>query len=207
MEPTLIIFLKAPRLGRVKSRLAEFIGEEAALEAYRILVEQQMASLPQGWNIEVHYTPMDARDEMRAWLGAAPYSYYPQVEGDLGNRLRHAQQDAFKRNAEKVLFIGGDCPYLTRKILDEAATYIKPQTVVLGPAADGGYYLLGLQEPHPQIFENIEWSTSQVLEQTIALARAHSLSLSFLKMLEDVDDFPTWERYQEAQAEVQRTSL
>ncbi len=191
--PVLVALLKAPWPGSVKTRLAAAIGVEAAAAIYRRLVEHQMAAVPPRWPVEVHFAPAEARDEMRAWLGNAA-TFVPQVNGDLGNRLIAATDGAFRRGATRLLVVGGDCPGLGASILEDAAERLCESDMVIGPAVDGGYYLLGLRTPQPSLFQAIPWSTPAVFPATLAQARASRLSVAILRELEDVDDIASWER-------------
>lgn len=189
----ILAMLKAPRRGAVKTRLAREIGDEAALATYRRLAERQIVAVPRGMNLEVHYAPADARAEMAAWLGA-DRSFHPQVEGDLGGRLAAAFAGAFRRGASRALAIGGDCAELDGGRLRLAAEALDTAEVVLGPALDGGYYLIGLRQPCQGLFQGIAWSTAAVFEQTCERARAAGLTLGVLEALEDVDDLASWRR-------------
>ncbi len=199
MPPLLLIFLKAPRQGAVKTRLAESLGAEHATDIYRGLVERQLRSIPPGWNVEIHFSPADAEPEMRAWLGPA-HEFRPQTEGDLGARMQQAFDAAFARQAEPVIAIGGDCPTLDASTLIEAASRLTRADVVLGPAQDGGYYLIGLGRPAPQLFDDVPWSTAKVFALTLARARAHGLSREVLMPQPNVDDLPSYRRFLDAVA-------
>ncbi len=194
MNPTILIFLKAPERGQVKTRLAEGIGAEAAREAYVRLVARQMAAMPDDWPLEVHFTPAAAEPVMRAWLGeAAGRRYVAQPEGDLGQRLAHAVAGAFERGAGAVLLIGGDCAELGVDQFKAAAEGLGDQDAVLGPSRDGGYYLLGLRAPQRQIFDGIAWSTAAVAAQTRDRLRAMQLRWVEIATLRDVDTAEDWE--------------
>jgi rSAM/selenodomain-associated transferase 1 len=187
--------LKAPRIGLVKTRLAREIGAESAAIVYRRLAEHQIACLPRDWALEIHFAPLDAETEMRNWLGAA-HSYHPQLGHDLGDRLIHATAAAFARGAGAVIVIGGDCPGLDEALLREAAHSLQSADVVIGPALDGGYYLIGLRRPEPALFAGIPWSTPGVFDATIDRIRQRGLSQVTLPAREDVDDLPSWHRRQ-----------
>mgnify|MGYP003675933734 CR=1 FL=1 len=193
MNPTILIFLKAPQLGRVKTRLAAEIGDAAALDAYRRLVARQMAALPTGWSVEVQFTPAAAEAEMRRWLGEAPgRQFVAQREGDLGAKLAFAVEGAFIRGAARVLLIGGDCAELGGREFTAAARGLESHEVVLGPSKDGGYYLLGLRREHPEVFEGIAWSTGAVAEQTRQRLRTRAIAWQELNELRDVDTLADW---------------
>lgn len=196
MIPTIVLMVKAPRRGQVKTRLAAEIGDAAALAAYRWLGERTARSWPAGWPVEVHFSPAEpgAEAETRAWLGART-RYVAQLEADdLGERLVAAAEGALTRGAEAVLLIGADCPELDTEVLRAAATALDRHDAVLGPARDGGYYLLGVKRGERRLFEGVPWSTAAVAEATRARLRAVGWSWAELPELEDVDDAATWAR-------------
>jgi hypothetical protein len=124
---------------------------------------------------------------MRDWLGPR-FHYRLQSGGDLGQRLAMAFAKTFKRGALKVMAVGADCPGLDGECLVEAARHLETADVVLGPAVDGGYYLIGLRRPEPGLFTHIAWSSEKVLSQTLSRASASGLSVRLLPLREDVDD-------------------
>jgi uncharacterized protein len=193
MSTVALFMLKAPRPGFVKTRLAHTIGKEAACLAFRRMAEQQVATVPASWTLIVHFTPADALAEMQAWLGAKT-SYVVQCEGDLGARMRAALEHAWAHGHQRAILLGGDCPWITGDLLLRAESALATHDTVLGPAHDGGYYLLGLNAHVPPPFEEIAWSTEHVLVQTLALLAERGQSAHLLPTLEDVDDFASWER-------------
>lgn len=190
-EKTVLIFLKAPRESTVKTRLAKSIGSAKALQAYRKMAEHQLAAIPEHWNASVCFTPSDARSEMETWLGPRN-SYEEQAGGDLGERLVQAVRSHFQSGNGPLFLIGADCPWLGKKELESAAKLLETTDVVLGPAHDGGYYLLGIKQPHLSLFQSISWSSERVLEQTIQRARSHDLDIERLPKLHDVDTLEEW---------------
>lgn len=192
-KPVVLAMLKAPRVGEVKTRLARDVGAHPAAAIYRRLVEHQMRAIPIGWKVEVHYAPDDGGGELRDWLGRTP-AYFPQEGEDLGERLIHATTDAFARGAERIVVIGGDCPGLDSKTLHAAFCALNSADVVLGPADDGGYYLIGLKRPEPGLFRKIVWSSETVLESTLDRIHEAGLSHVLLERKGDVDDLASWRR-------------
>lgn len=187
-DPRILIFLKAPRVGFVKTRLAQAVGAERALEVYRQLVEGQLQRLETVEQVEIHFTPADAASEMQAWLGP-DRSYHPQVEGGLGERLASAIQSSFDGGAASVFCIGGDCPALGEAQIDAAMTALNDgEDVVFGPTEDGGYYLVGLKSPQPELFQSIAWSTGTTLQSSLAVAAKLGLKVKLLERLYDVDE-------------------
>jgi hypothetical protein len=190
----LIIFVKAPRPGTVKTRLAQTLGAEAACAAYRRLVETLLSHLWTTRNVEVRFTPDDAFQEIAPWLRAG-WKVSPQAGGDLGERLVRAFQDAFVAGARRVVIIGSDCPDILKDDIEAAWASLKKNDVVLGPASDGGYWLIGLCAAAPSLFEGVPWSSAAVLQQTCHRARAAGLTVELLRELHDVDTIDDWQRF------------
>ena len=154
-----------------------------------------MSAIPRGWRVEVHFAPADAAAEMQQWV-CLQHAGYPQQGDNLGERLTHAITGAFGRGAGTVIVIGGDCPGLDETCLREACCALESADVVLGPAADGGYYLVGLRRPLPDLFRGIPWSSETVLKITLERVRHAGLSHVMLPIKEDVDDLVSWSRSQ-----------
>ncbi len=196
----LIIFLKAPRLGLVKTRLAQSLGAAAATAAYGQLVEtllEQLAPLP---DVELHFTPDDAAAEILPWLHAG-WTARAQGAGDLGERLHAAFQSAFADGAQRVVIIGSDCPAITTGDIHAAWQALATSDVVIGPARDGGYWLIGLRQPLPGLWNGIPWSTERVLRETLARAQADGLRIELLRELADVDTEADWRAFQSGRHE------
>lgn len=192
MTPTVLLFLKVPEPGRVKTRLAAELGEAEAVAIYRRLAERQLAAVPAEWPVQIHFAPVDGEAAMVAWLGRAPgRSFRPQADGGLGERLARATEQAFAEGAQAVLLIGGDCPGLDEPLLCQAARVLADHDAVLGPAQDGGYYLLGLKGAG-DVFADVRWSTAVVAEQTRAHLRRHGWCWAELPVLRDVDTAADW---------------
>ena len=188
-EPRIIIFVKAPRAGFVKTRLAGAIGNEAACNAYRQLAETVLAKLAPLPHAELRFTPDDAENEITPWLSVG-WTARPQGEGDLGERMHRAFTEA---NGPAII-IGSDCPQVKLSDFRIAAKALKTHDAVIGPATDGGYWLIGLNAPCPALFKGIEWSTGGVLQSTLAKADEAGLSVQLLRELADVDTGADWER-------------
>lgn len=195
--PILNLFLKAPREGWVKTRLAREVGAARACRIYRTLVAAVIREVPATWDRRVWFAPSDALPEMRQWLGPA-FRYHPQADGDLGRKLGHALGVTNPAGTRPVFFIGGDCATLSQSLLLRAESELQVCDVVLGPAKDGGYYLLGVKTASTPLFEGIDWSTDRVLTQTLERASAQGLRVRLLDPLEDVDDLGSWERTRHA---------
>jgi uncharacterized protein len=187
-EPRIIIFVKAPRPGFVKTRLAAAIGNEAACDAYRQLAETVVANLAPLPHAELRFTPDDAENEITPWLNDG-WTTRPQDEGDLGERMHRAFTEA---NGPAII-IGSDCPQVELSDFQTAAKALQARDAVIGPATDGGYWLIGLNAPCPALFEGIEWSTGGVLQSTLTKAEDGGLSVQLLRELTDVDDWESWE--------------
>ncbi|HEY6947277.1 MAG TPA: TIGR04282 family arsenosugar biosynthesis glycosyltransferase [Gemmatimonadales bacterium] len=199
---SLVVFARAPELGRVKTRLAREIGEAAALEAYRELGKAVLGAVGRlgACDLVVAFTPADREASVRAWLGPAP-RYEPQLEGDLGARMLGAVAGRFAAGAAKVLLIGTDCPGLNPELLETAFARLDRADTVLGPAADGGYYLVGMKRPIPELFEGIPWSGPTTLSATLARAAAAGVSVALLDERRDIDTAADWRSWRAVQGQ------
>ena len=196
----LVVLARAPELGRVKTRLAREIGEAAALQAYREVGTAVLGAVGRlgDCDLVVAYTPADRKGPVRAWLGPAP-AYEPQRGGDLGARMLGAIASRFAAGAAKVLVIGTDCPDLDPELLEAAFAQLDRSDAVLGPAADGGYYLVGMKRPIPEVFQGIPWSTPATLSATLARAAAAGISVALLEERRDIDTAADWRAWRAAQ--------
>lgn len=193
----LLVFARVPALGRVKSRLAAGVGQPAALAVYRELLAITNAAIVEAgapatvWLADTA-GPEPTATEAQEWATLAACC---QPEGDLGERMTTAFAAAFATGAERVAIIGTDCPGLRASHLTQAFAALEDADVVLGPATDGGYYLLGLRQPQPELFQNKTWSTDSVLSDTLADAHRLGLRVALLPELRDVDnagDLAAW---------------
>jgi rSAM/selenodomain-associated transferase 2/rSAM/selenodomain-associated transferase 1 len=201
---TLILFTRFPLAGRAKTRLIPRLGPEGAAQVQREMTEHMLARAwpllsQRGVKLEVRFEDGSAAD-MRRWLGNG-FSLTPQGSGDLGARLLRATTDAFNAGMQRVVVIGADCPDLDSTSLERAFSLLTDHPLVFGPAKDGGYYLVGLSEPRPELFRDIPWSTSQVLATSVARAQEAGAQPVLLPELSDVDqpaDLETWDRARRA---------
>ncbi len=184
MTIEIAVFLKAPRPGQVKTRLAAEIGAEAAVALYRAMAERTLAAAAtSGLATTVWFAPEDGLADMVAWLGTR-WSYIPQTEGDLGERLAGAARSA---GGAGWIAVGGDCPGLDATLLRAAADIVGRGRVALGPSLDGGYYLIGAPTPVPDLFSRMPWSTPSLLSATRSRLGALGVPWDELRTLGDVD--------------------
>jgi len=196
-DARLVVFLRAPRAGAVKTRLAAALGEAAALAAYRTLAEatlRALAGVPGG---ELRFTPDDAAAEVAPWRPAG-WALAPQGGGDLGARMARAVEAHRADGAGRVVMLGTDCPDVTPADVAAAWAALTACDVVLGPALDGGYWLIGLRaaaRARPgwrTLFDAMPWGTPAVAEETRHRAAAAGLTLAELRPLADVDEPADW---------------
>lgn len=190
----LIVFLKAPRPGQVKTRLARTLGAEAAAAAYVRLLRATLERIAELPDVRLCFAPDEAVGEIAPFC-RPHWTVAPQGDGDLGRRMRRAFQAAFREGAERVAIIGTDCPALNAGDIREAWSGLADHDVVLGPCRDGGYWLVALREDQPVLFEAIPWSTPEVLSRSLERAAAAGLRVKRLRTLEDVDDAASWEAF------------
>ncbi len=183
------VFVKAPVPGRVKTRLAIEVGVQRAAEIYRELGRRVVSACAgPGHDTVVWFAPAEARSAVREWLkGLSVAAFRAQFSGPLGVRLAEAFRQHFDDGARRVILIGSDCPGVDAVLVSSALAMLDEHDLVLGPAHDGGYYLVGLRAPAPQLFQGIAWSTEAVMEQTLARARQLGLGSALLPTLRDVD--------------------
>jgi rSAM/selenodomain-associated transferase 1 len=198
VEEKLIVFVKAPRPGAVKTRLANTIGAPAAEAAYRYLVETLLNRLDGLNEVDLCFSPDDAAGEVRHWLKQG-WTSSPQGDGDLGQRLHSAFRRAFEGGATRVTIIGSDCPAVSVEDIREAWGGLKTHDVVLGPAVDGGYWLIGLWQLQPSLFCGVPWSTNGVFAETMRRVQDAGLNIQLLRELEDVDTDCDWRAFLAAQ--------
>lgn len=187
----LLIFARYPEPGRTKTRLIPALGAERAAAISRHLTERafetaQRFAAERGCQVTIYFSGGSIQI-MQAQFGTA-VRYAEQVGTCLGSRLTHATQQAFDDGAQRVAVIGTDCIDLTAAELTSAFDKLLAHDVVLGPAFDGGYYLIGLSRPQPRLFENIDWGTERVLQQTKAAVDNCRSSLAQLRPLADIDE-------------------
>ncbi|RMF88603.1 MAG: glycosyltransferase [Nitrospinota bacterium] len=185
----LSVFCKYPEPGKVKTRLGKEIGFDRAAALYGWLLQQNLSRLlhpPPPFSLFLFYDPVVPLVAYRRWLGA--YSFVPQEGRDLGERMYQAFDYLFARGFGHVLLVGSDIPRLDQSLIRQAFALLRHHDVVLGPAEDGGYYLIGLRPPPlPSLFHEIPWSTSTVLEQTLERVRQACLSCRLVEKRRDID--------------------
>ena len=186
MRKRLLIFTRYPEAGRVKTRLIPLLGSQDATRLHRRLVTHTLAcaSVLQAQHsvgVEVHFDGGD-RDLMATCFGDH-FCYVHQASGDLGAKLTVATSSA----NQPTVVIGTDCPELNAEAMQRAFQALQSTDVVLGPASDGGYYLIGLKEPQPALFSDIPWGTDRVCQLTQQLAQDQGLSVHLLEVLDDID--------------------
>jgi hypothetical protein len=185
----LLVFAKAPEPGRAKTRLIPAIGAEAAADLQRRLIERTLstASSAQDWSTELWCHPHCQAPGLVDAGARHGIALRPQTGRDLGERMHDAIASSLTR-IEHAVLIGTDCPELSTEHLDEAFGALDGAAdVVLGPAEDGGYYLIGLRRPAPELFSDVPWGTDAVLETTRHRIRALGLRLHELPALRDLD--------------------
>ena len=189
------IMAKVPRMGEVKTRLVPSLSPEQASRLSQCFIQDVGTAIaaaarawPELYGLAV-YTPEGAEKDLAALLPEG-FGLVLQRGGDLGERLRHAAEDLFEAGFHSVCLVNSDSPTLPPALLVQAARALHPDgdRLVLGPAADGGYYLIGLKRPHRRLFEGIAWSTRSVLHSTLARAAEESLEVQLLPEWYDVDD-------------------
>jgi uncharacterized protein len=195
-ENALIIFIKNPELGKVKTRIARTTGDEKALAIYSKLTEitRQNAQLLRGVHLHVFYS--DFIDPTDAWPNQV-FKKHVQTGEDLGERMSNAFSEILKKQ-KKAVIIGSDCPTLTTELLTSAFEKLDNHDFVVGPSTDGGYYLLGFGRKNINdfVFTNVDWSTDTVLPTTLKRIAENGKTTYLLPELTDIDEEKDWNAYQ-----------
>ncbi|MFL2623242.1 MAG: TIGR04282 family arsenosugar biosynthesis glycosyltransferase [Flavobacteriaceae bacterium] len=181
----LMVFVRNPKLGTVKTRLAVTVGDKMALEIYMELM-RHTAEVTQKLSADRKVFYSEKIEKYDVWTEMS-FSKALQTKGTLGQRMENAFSSAFEQGYKKVLIVGSDLYSLKASHIEKALEQLDKKEVVIGPAQDGGYYLLGLNKKLPALFCNKNWGTSSVLKETLKDLRTKSVAL--MEPLNDVDDF------------------
>lgn len=181
-----IMFVKEPRAGFVKTRLANVLGDERTVELYQYFIEdliQTLSSLDYDFKLCVS----GSLEAVNKRFG--DYGTFLQVEGDLGAKMKSAFESQFKKGYEKIILIGSDTPHISKEIFDLTMGKLSTNEIVIGPSLDGGYYLIAFNHTtfNKEVFNKISWSTSAVLEQT--LQKLHTKEVYLTMNLNDIDTY------------------
>ena len=186
----LIIFVKNIKLAKVKTRLAKTVGNENAIKVYKALVEIT-EKVTSNMNIDKRIYFSDAINH-KQWKNDFKAV---QKGSNLGERMSNAFQDGFDDGYTEIVLIGSDLPNITKNVIDRGFKSLKNKDVVFGPAEDGGYYLIGFSKFHKCVFENKAWSTSSLLEETLAELNQKKIEVSLIETLNDIDTFEDLQSY------------
>lgn len=195
--PRLIIYAKVPRSGQVKTRIAAEIGNGRAAEIYRAMLSGFLArlrGLRRRWHMEIHFTPPD-QEALLVPEVPPGIPRVPQADGDLGARLKASFASAFQAGRDPCVIIGTDSPDLPVRFIQEALDNLATHDVVVGPAKDGGYYMIGLRQPLPALFEGIPWSSPDVCQSTLRKAQQLGKTCYTTPQWTDVDTLADLEEF------------
>ncbi|MFO7831780.1 MAG: TIGR04282 family arsenosugar biosynthesis glycosyltransferase [Desulfuromonadaceae bacterium] len=186
----IIMMTRYPETGKVKTRLIDHLGEEGAKRLHQKMAEHTISTLEPLCDIQTAdlwiFFSGGSAEKMQDWLGDG-LEYRAQQGENLGSRMNHAFEHVFTAGYNRAVMLGTDCPDIEGATVVKALRYLRSVDVVLGPAEDGGYYLIGLNEPHPELFRNIDWGSAKVLNQTASIAKKLDLSPAYLQPLRDID--------------------
>ncbi len=206
-DTEVIVFARTPVLGTVKTRLASSVGDARALAIYQLLTAHVLRAIcvaDRRWTVTVAYTPdsTHSRTAMLEWLQAIeciPDLLEAQSNGDLGVRMHSAITTALTRSERQpgnhkrnAIVIGTDCPFVTAKTIDDTIEALRTSECVLGPALDGGYYLIGTSRGDLPVFHQMQWSTERVFAESMTRLNEHNVSVATLAVERDVDTLDDW---------------
>lgn len=187
-EKSIILFVKYPRAGAVKTRLGEQIGADEAAELYKCFVTDLIGAVSSSSNLIICCDPSISKKDFIDWLGDR-HSYIPQSGSDLGARMKNSFKQVFDMDIAEAVLIGSDAPDLPVDFIDLAFSAFETHGAVIGPSSDGGYYLIGFSRQSflPEIFDGIGWSTETVFQDTMKIFDRNDNKVHTLPMWYDVD--------------------
>lgn len=192
-EKCILVFIKSPEKGNVKSRLSAVIGEEHACRIYELFVLDLLKTLQKvaddgNYALKVCFYGPESGEAIAAWLGSR-YEYLPQQGKDLGERMSLSFRESFTSGHRQILLVGSDIPDLPAQIIHDGFAFLERHGAVIGPSHDGGYYLIGFRSDCflPDIFAGIQWGTDEVFEKTMARFRLGNQDVSILPAWQDID--------------------
>jgi len=187
-----IVFVRKPELGKVKTRLAESVGPQKALDIYKALLlhTRNVVENVDTKRFVFYHESIDYSDE---WA-AEKFSKKKQVDGNLGEKLQDAFDVCFK-TCNQVVVIGSDCASLHPSHIETAFSFLQKSDTVIGPTYDGGYYLLGMNKYNPSLFQGINWSTETVFDETVSAITENNLTYTTLDKLSDIDYLEDWKKW------------
>ncbi len=185
----IILFLKYPEAGKVKTRIGAELGDDFTVVLYKKFVSdilKKISSLEP--DLIIYFTPMEKQKEIADWLGYS-LPVIPQSGNNVGERMRSAFREQFMAGYSRLILIGSDIPHIPSIYLLNALNFLENKIPVIGPASDGGYYLIGFNRNNflPSVFEGINWSTGSVFTETITAFEKYGFKPSVLPVLSDID--------------------
>ncbi|MGS2717508.1 TIGR04282 family arsenosugar biosynthesis glycosyltransferase [Eionea flava] len=196
MSYSLLVMSKSPERGRVKTRMQPFLTQTQSCQLHIQLTQQALqqwididslkVELWVGGNI-AHFKQQILLPLYQNNVRYQSLPIYAQAQGDLGQRMHFATEHALRAGATGVVVVGTDCPFISPEYIKKAIQALKQSDVVIGPASDGGYVLIGIKQSQPALFSGVKWGSASVLETTQAMIQNEQLSVSLLPVLSDID--------------------
>ncbi|MCP5108683.1 MAG: glycosyltransferase [bacterium] len=186
----LVLFLRYPQIGQVKTRLAKDLGAELTLRLYECFIRDMTAKLEMlPYGLHLFVTPAGKMNDMADWLGKE-FPFHAQEGADLGARMKNAFEKMFRLGFDRCVLTGSDFPDLPVTVFHDAFAKLEKAEAVIGPTADGGYYLIGFQRDHfrPAVFNGIRWGTETVFRETMTVLEQENVQTETLRRWWDVDD-------------------
>ena len=200
MSTSVLVFTKAPQPGASKTRLIPALGADEAAAAHEVLVLRTLDMTRDlgvaGEDYQVSLWGAVPHPALDLWSDQFALPLHLQAAGDLGQKMLHGFASALDAGADQAVLIGSDCPVMTAEYIRQACAALRASDLVLGPAEDGGYVLIGCKQVHAELFANIPWGSDRVLARTLEQAEQLELSVTLLATLWDVDRPEDWSRFQ-----------
>ncbi len=198
IKNAIIIFTRYPEPGKVKTRLADSIGENSSCLIHKILAERIFNEClllnKNDFQAFVFYPKENSEEQIRDWIDRR-FILHHQIGNTLGEKMKNAFDTVFSLGFKKIVITGTDIPDISKSLLSKCFLELEKNDLVIGPSNDGGYYLLGMNKFTHEVFDNIKWSTDSVFQKTIEIINENNLSFTTIEKLIDIDvkeDLLTW---------------
>jgi rSAM/selenodomain-associated transferase 1 len=190
VKDCILVFVRSPVVGKVKTRLGKTLSAETVLQIYKAFGKDVTETVKNhAEHIRIYFYPPEGKDAVMSWLGDE-FHYLPQRGDHLGDRMQNAFADTFSDGFYRVVLVGTDIPDLPGSIIDQAFKKLSRHPSVVGPAIDGGYYLIGFKKKDflTRVFDDIPWGTGHVLDKTLSIFKSANHNLHLLKSWQDTDN-------------------
>lgn len=193
-DTAIVLFLRVPEKGRIKTRLSKFLDKGFVLRLYKAFILDLLETVSDFQHLFLFFWPPEKKENLKRWLGTK-YQFQHQQGTDIGQKMSHAFESIFSKGFERIILMGTDIPEIDKALINDAVNALDGNDAVIGPCEDGGYYLIGMNSKvfSDSIFKGIEWSGPEVLSETTLVFQQRNIQYQMLKTLNDIDTIQDFE--------------